>query len=384
MLSTGVADSYDFENHLVQKGAVTIAYDGDGNRVSETVGGVTTNYLVDTQNPTGYAHVVDELVSGVVTRTYAYGMERISESQTLNSAWTPSFYGYDGHGSVRQLTNSAGVVTDTYDYDAFGNLINSTGNTPNVYLFAGEQFDPALGLYYNRARYYNNATGRFWTADSYEGNSRDPLSLHKYLYSEGNPVDHVDPSGNEIDEVLTVAALVVTIAAITVLSACNATPPSATILKNEVVKDPWLGLYKDWAVQFKFPTDASQYVVVQWIEGSYTINGKWVETNSQGKPHNTDFEDWTIDSNSSLADYGTTKQSSNSLLLYDSPGNLSLAPGQAVGALSHIRFNADYHFLDQVYKRSNVGTKCSDFNAPWDPVPILSVPWDFVDSYQIP
>lgn len=48
------------------------------------------------------------------------------------------------------LKNS--TVTDTYDYDTFGNLINQTGSTPNNYLFAGEQYDPALGLYYNRAR----------------------------------------------------------------------------------------------------------------------------------------------------------------------------------------------------------------------------------------
>jgi hypothetical protein len=33
------------------------------------------------------------------------------------------------------LTNSAGEVTDTYDYDAFGNKINSTGTTPNNYLW---------------------------------------------------------------------------------------------------------------------------------------------------------------------------------------------------------------------------------------------------------
>jgi RHS repeat-associated protein len=155
----------------------------------------TSNYLVDTVNPTGYAQVVDELQRGAVTRTYSYGLDRISEGQPLNSAWTPSFYDYDGHGSVRQLTNSAGAVTDTYDYDAFGNLINSTGSTPNNYLFAGEQFDPALNLYYNRARYLNTTTGRFWTLDTYEGNDQDPLSLHKYLYTEDEPVDNVDPCG---------------------------------------------------------------------------------------------------------------------------------------------------------------------------------------------
>lgn len=49
------AGTYDFENHLVSKGGVTIVYDGDGNRVTETVAGLTTQYLVYTQNPTGYA-----------------------------------------------------------------------------------------------------------------------------------------------------------------------------------------------------------------------------------------------------------------------------------------------------------------------------------------
>ena len=195
--SFGVASAYDFENHMVQKGSVVIVYDGDGNRVIETVGGVTTSYLVDTQNPTGYAQVADELQSGTVARTYSFGSERISETQNLNATLTTSFYGYDGHGSVRQLTSSTGAVTDTYDYDAFGNLANSAGSTPNNYLFAGEQYDPALSLYYNRARYLNSTTGRFWSMDSYEGDERDPLSLHKYLYASGNPVDGFDPSGND-------------------------------------------------------------------------------------------------------------------------------------------------------------------------------------------
>lgn len=61
---------------------MTIVYDGDGNRVSETVAGVTTLYLVDTQNPTGYAQVVDELQNGAVVRRYSWGLELISKLDT--------------------------------------------------------------------------------------------------------------------------------------------------------------------------------------------------------------------------------------------------------------------------------------------------------------
>src|SRR5438552_3947879 len=44
--NSGIGNVYDFENHLVHHGNVTIVYDGDGNRVSEPVAGVITNYLV--------------------------------------------------------------------------------------------------------------------------------------------------------------------------------------------------------------------------------------------------------------------------------------------------------------------------------------------------
>jgi hypothetical protein len=42
-VSASIGNSYDFENHLIQRGAITIVYDGDGNRVQKTAGGVTTN-----------------------------------------------------------------------------------------------------------------------------------------------------------------------------------------------------------------------------------------------------------------------------------------------------------------------------------------------------
>ena len=60
---------------------MSLVYDGDSNRVSETVGGVTTKYLVDTLNPTHLPQVLDEIVNGAGTWTYAYGLQRISENQ---------------------------------------------------------------------------------------------------------------------------------------------------------------------------------------------------------------------------------------------------------------------------------------------------------------
>jgi RHS repeat-associated protein len=101
--------------------------------------------------------------------------------------------------SVRFLLSSTGAITDTYDYDAFGNLIFQAGTTPNNYLFAGEQFDPVLGIYYNRARYYDQRQGRFWSMDRYEGRSEDPTTLHKYAYTGNEPVNRRDPSGRDFD-----------------------------------------------------------------------------------------------------------------------------------------------------------------------------------------
>jgi RHS repeat-associated protein len=91
---------------------------------------------------------------------------------------------------VRQLTNSTGGVTDSDEYDAFGNKWTVSGSTPNNYLYRGEQWDPDLGLYYLRARYYNPLSGRFTGVD--------PLTVQgqkRYEYSAADPVDGSDPTG---------------------------------------------------------------------------------------------------------------------------------------------------------------------------------------------
>jgi RHS repeat-associated protein len=206
---------------------VSIKYDGDGNRIFKTVAGVTTAYLIDDRNPTGYVQVLAEAQGGAITRSYVYGLELIEQDRVSGTQQAISYNVYDGHGSVRALTDTTGAVTDTYDYDAFGNLIHSTGSTPNNYLYSGEQFDPDLHLYYNRARYLNVSAGRFWSTDLYEGSSSSPASLHKYLYANDEPVDRNDPSGRqtsvaELSAELPTSLIISALAVISIVGVCSA------------------------------------------------------------------------------------------------------------------------------------------------------------------
>src|SRR6185503_640984 len=191
----GKTYAYNFENRIksINAGALTVTYDGDGNRVAKTAGGVTTKFLVDDLNPTGYAQVIEEVVGSSVQRTYTYGNSIVSQKQLSNNQ--SSFYGADAHGSIRLLTSSAGAVTDTYNYEAFGNLISATGTTANYYRYSGERFDSDLGAYHLRARYYSPQRGRFLTTDPFAGFADAPRTLHKYLYVGADPVNFIDPSG---------------------------------------------------------------------------------------------------------------------------------------------------------------------------------------------
>ena len=87
------------------------------------------------------------------------------------------------------------VSTSVFSYAAFGELLNSSGDTDNAYLFTGEQYDDSVDNYYLRARYYNPEIGRFTRQDEWLGRDGEPLTLNKYLYTHADPVNGTDPSG---------------------------------------------------------------------------------------------------------------------------------------------------------------------------------------------
>ncbi len=222
------ADVYDFRNKLLQRSradGVTIncAYNADGDRIWKEVKGsdglITKfiRYTVDRNNHTGYGQVVEEMdFNGELVTRYHYGHDLVAVDRFTDPLVAPGryYYSYDGHGSVRSITNDSGAIVEEYDYDAFGIMIalrtinQETAQfeerpvseyyetSLNDYLYTGEQFDRDLGQYYLRARYLNPQSGRFHTMDTYEGRNGEPITLHKYLYANANPVSGTDPSGN--------------------------------------------------------------------------------------------------------------------------------------------------------------------------------------------
>lgn len=86
-------------------------------------------------------------------------------------------------------------MTDSYDYAAFGEELTHTGTTVNDFRYVGEQWNANVGWYYNRARWMDPSTGRFTSADPYDGCVECAMSQHKYLYANVSPISKRDPTG---------------------------------------------------------------------------------------------------------------------------------------------------------------------------------------------
>ncbi len=119
------------------------------------------------------------------TVSYVRGLSLVAAVQD----GTRTYYHYNAHGDVVQLTNSSGTVTKNYTYDAFGVEQDASDGDANPFRYCGEQYDSETGNYYLRARYYSPEVGRF--------TQEDPImdGLNWYTYCAGNPVRFYDPSG---------------------------------------------------------------------------------------------------------------------------------------------------------------------------------------------
>ena len=176
--------------------ALAYGYDADGRRVRQVTDGTETNYLWDENSLYGDV-VLETDAGGAALANYVLGGPELLAQTRSGST---SYYLTDALGSARSLTNSAGAVTDTYDYTAFGELFASAGSTTNPYLYTGQQFDALTGLYSLRARYYDPVAGRFLSRDPMEVQLFNPVEINRYASAANNPISLGDPTGNNVME----------------------------------------------------------------------------------------------------------------------------------------------------------------------------------------
>jgi RHS repeat-associated protein len=190
----GTQFSWNASNRLSQVtlpgsgGTVTFKYDPFGRRIQKSGLLGTTNYIYDGPN---LLEEVDQ--SGNVLSEYS---NTISIDQPLAEmrSGAASYYLRDGLGSVTSLSSQSGTLSNTYTYDTFGRLAARSGALTNPLHYTAREFDLETGIYYYRARYYDQSAGRFL--------SEDPIrfsgGINFYGYVRNNPTILVDPTGLKV------------------------------------------------------------------------------------------------------------------------------------------------------------------------------------------
>ena len=104
-------------------------------------------------------------------------------------------------GDVVAILNSSLTRVVEYSYDAWGNIISTTGTlastlgTANPIRYRSYYYDTETGWYYLQSRYYNPEWGRFINADNYVNANGDLIGFNMFAYCSNNPVMFVDPCG---------------------------------------------------------------------------------------------------------------------------------------------------------------------------------------------
>ena len=192
-VSQGLTEfEYDMENRLrrIRKDGMvkaTYEYDGDGGRTRKIVDGNATEFI-------GSLYEINQ--EGASRHIYL-------GSQRIATARRDRFYYYhaDHLGGLNVATDRDGAVREIREYRPFGTAAFSHVNYDTAadqghFYFTQHYEDPESGLIFMQARYYDPELGRFITPDSIVPDPSLSEAFNRYAYVYNNPVNLIDPSGN--------------------------------------------------------------------------------------------------------------------------------------------------------------------------------------------
>ncbi len=167
----------------------TFVYDGDGNRVAQTINGVTTYFIGG----------IYEVTGSTVTKYYFAGSQRVAMRR--NS--TLSYLLADHLGSTSLVVNDvttgvwANDVVSELRYKPWGEVRYTSGAQQTQYQYTGQYSNMGdFGLMFYNARWYDPYITQFSQPDSIVPDPYNSQDWNRYAYVRYNPLRYTDPSGH--------------------------------------------------------------------------------------------------------------------------------------------------------------------------------------------
>src|SRR5579884_2171047 len=172
----------------------TYTYDVFGNRIESDVWTQSSG----TTTVTRFGYDGDQVWADLASNNslqmrYLRGDEADQLFGRISGAGVAAWYLTDWEGSVRNLTDNSGNLTDTIAYGGFGDIQSESNATVGgAYKFGGMRYDTETGLYHADDRTGAPTDGR-WVQEDPEGFAAGDTNLYRYV---GNaPTDALDPTG---------------------------------------------------------------------------------------------------------------------------------------------------------------------------------------------
>jgi RHS repeat-associated protein len=177
-------------------------YDGNGQRVIKKVQQLGA---VQSESITVYLYdlfgdlIMETTPSGDPNKVYVYGREGVLwqyDYSAIDPSLKEIYFHSDYKGNVVRLSGADGKVKQAYEYDPWGNIIESKGVVQNnPFRYDQKYFDFETGLYYYGARYYNPRYGIWLSRDPIVANVYSAMDNNPYQFCYNNPNTYSDYAG---------------------------------------------------------------------------------------------------------------------------------------------------------------------------------------------